>query len=351
MARPLRVQVLVLRDCTPIVPVGIVDLLRKTVELAATIPSRTPRPRLELSLISGTRATRVRAAGGVRLICDHTIEDARHADLIVVPAMDPDVIDRLTKNGAVVSFLERAYRRGADVASACTGAFLVAEAGLLEGRSAATHWAFQPLFAARYPRVRVVPEAVVVDSGRVVTAGGATSFLNLTLFLVERFFGADVARAASKMFLIDANKAPQSAYAMFSSQRQHDDEAIKRVQESIESAPGEAHVEGLAKSAAMSVRTFARRFSRATGNNAREYIQRVRIEAAKRALEQSREPVAAIASRVGYADAVAFRKVFARITGLTPSDYRDRYGLRSTPSFVSERRKPIERRRGRSLTP
>jgi transcriptional regulator GlxA family with amidase domain len=192
--------------------------------------------------------------------------------------------------------------------------------------------------AERHPRIRLQPQAVLVDQGRVVTAGGATSFINLALFLVERLLGPPVARAASRMFLIDPNKSPQGAYAMFSTQKAHGDDGVLRAQELIEAEVARVPpVDALAKRVGMSPRTFVRRFHGATGNTPREYIQRVRIEAAKRLLEDGQQSVGEIARRVGYGDVVAFRKLFVRNTGLGPADYRARYGPRSAPSWVARR--------------
>lgn len=333
---PLRAHIVVLRDCTPIVPVGMFDLLRKAGELAAMVPAARARPRrrLAVSLISAGDDRELSAAGGLAVRCAATLRTAGPCELAIVPALDPDVIDHLERNRAVVPWLRRSFAAGADLVSACTGAFLLAEAGLLDGRAATTHWAFQPLFAQRYPKVRLAPQAVVVDQGRIVTAGGATSFLNLTLVLVERLLGEDVARAASRMFLVDPNKAPQGAYAAFASQKDHGDDPILRAQDLIERELAHAPaVDELARTVALSRRTFVRRFHAATGNAPRDYIQRVRVEAAKRALE-SGDPVGAVATRVGYGDPVAFRKLFARLTGVTPAEYRQRYGPGTAPVWI-----------------
>jgi transcriptional regulator GlxA family with amidase domain len=344
--RPLRVQVLALNHCAPIVPVGMLDLLRKSIELAATLPVERERRRVELSMVAPGKNRTVTAAGGVVLRCDKTLRTAGPCDVVVVPALDPDVMERLAQNRQVVPWLRRAYERGSDVVSACTGTFLLGEAGLLDGRTATTHWAFQALLANRYPEVRLVPQAVLVDQGRIVTAGGATSFLNLALFLVERLLGQDVAWAASRMFLIDPNKSPQGAYAAFSTQKDHGDGPILRAQELIESELARAPtVEELARGVALSRRTFVRRFHLATGNAPREYIQRVRMEAAKRALERG-DSVASVATRVGYEDAVAFRKLFVRLAGLTPAEYRSRYGPRAAPAWALPR--TVARRRARA---
>lgn len=338
--RPLRVHVLALHECAPIVPVGMMDLLRKSIELSATVPASRPRRAVQLSLIAPGAKRDVVCANGLVVRADRTLANAGPADVIVVPALDPDIVARIAQNKAVVPWLRREYARGADVASACTGAFLLGEAGLLDGRTATTHWAFQSLLAQRHPAVRLAPQAVLCDQGRVITAGGATSFINLALLLVERLLGPDVAWAASKFFLIDPNKSPQGAYAAFSSQKDHGDAQILRAQEMIERDVG-GSVDTLARKVALSPRTFSRRFVDATGNTARDYIQRVRVEAAKRALERG-DAVGTVAERVGYGDATAFRKLFSRLAGITPAEYRARYGPRAAPAW-----EPVTARRRR----
>jgi transcriptional regulator GlxA family with amidase domain len=348
--RSFRVHVLALRDCTAIVPVGMVEMLRKASALAAGLPGGAA-PRVEVALVAPStgRTRTVTCSGGLELRCAATLGEVRRSDLVVVPALDPDVLEHLALHREVVPWLRRLHAGGADVASVCTGAFLLGEAGLLDGRAATTHWAFQDLLARRYPRTQVQAQAILVDQGRVLTAGGATSFLNLALHLIERLFGPEIARASSKMFLVDVNKAPQSAYAMFSSQKLHEDGAILRAQALIEKSPERTPLVGrLAREVAMSPRTFARRFHESTGNTPRQYIQRVKVEAAKRALETG-ERIGSVAGVVGYSDAAAFRRLFARITGLTPADYRARYGPGSPPvSIVAGRRAPRRGRTGRS---
>ena len=335
----IRIAVLALRDSSSLVPIGFADLLRKAVQLAATIPSARARPRLEVRLVACGSAPIVVGSGGIRVHCDTTTRSVRRSDVVLVPALEPDLAERLAQNREVVSWIRRMHDGGADVASACTGAFLLAEAGLLDGRAATTHWAFQDLLRQRYPRVRVLPEAIVVDEGRVCTAGGAMSFLNLALHLIERWLGADVASLASKVFLVDVNKPPQTAYAILPGKKTHADAGILRAQDMIEADLADAASVGeLSVKVAMSRRTFVRRFTRATGSSPREYLQRARIEAAKRALEGTRRSVVSIAAAIGYTDPVAFRKVFARLTGLTPADYRRRYGVGAASAVTVQRR-------------
>ena len=221
---------LALRDSTALVPIGFADLLRKAMQLADTIPTARAARGCRYDWSACGSAPVVVGASGLRVHCDATTRSVRRCDVVLVPTLEPDIADRLAQNREVVAWVRRMHDGGAQVASACTGAFLLAEAGLLDGRAATTHWAFQDLLRQRYPRVRVRPEATVVDEGRVCTAGGSTSFLNLTLHLIERWLGADVARLASKVFLVDVNKSPQTAYAILAGRKTHADTEILRAQ-------------------------------------------------------------------------------------------------------------------------
>jgi len=340
----LRIAIAVLQDGPGMVALGLAELFRKSAQLASTLPSHRERPELDVKLVGKGRTVTV--ADGQRLPCDLTFASSKQFDLVVVPALDPSEVAGLANNRGAASWVQRAHERGADVASVCTGAFVLAEAGLLEGRRATTHWAFQDVLASRFPKVRLESQAIIVDEGRVCTAGGATSFISLALYLVERLLGPETAALASKMYLIDINKAPQGAYAIFSPQKLHGDHAILTAQSRIERDLARADsLSDVAAGVAMSLRTFSRRFKRATGNTPREYVQRARVEAAKRSLAASTHPLTTIAAKVGYGDVVAFRKVFARHTGLTPGDYRRRYGAFDLPSVV---RSGKSRRRTRS---
>ncbi len=317
---PLRVQLLAFPGATPIVPVGLLDLLRKVNALGAA-------PLFDVSLLAASEERCIEAAGGFRINCDYTLSTAPSAELVVVCPLDAEVLDAHSQNRGLIAFLRRRYRAGADVASVCTGAFLLAEAGLFKGKQAATHWAFHALFRQRYPDVQLLSHAIVADQGRVVSTGGATSFLNLVLFLADREGGEELARSAASLFLIDEQKAPQGMYAVFSGHKRHGDEAILRAQEALERAGGALSIEAWAKAARMSRRTFIRRFKLATGLTPIVYQQQLRIERAKRLLRGAGATVSDVAHAVGYEDLVAFRSMFQRYAGLTPSAYRERQGI------------------------
>jgi transcriptional regulator GlxA family with amidase domain len=231
----------------------------------------------------------------------------------------------MRENRQAVDWVRKAYDSGASVASVCTGAFLLAEAGILDGRAATTHWIAQNLFRQRYPRVRLLGDRIIVDEGRVCTSGGATSFLNLMMYLVEKYRGADVARLASRVFLIDLHKASQNAYATFGAQKDHNDREVLEAQSIIgERFRQPLRVSALAREVAVSPRHFARRFKTATHDTPAAYIKRVRVEAAKRLLEDGRAPISEVAVEVGYEDIASFRRIFRRETGLPPTEYRRR---------------------------
>jgi transcriptional regulator GlxA family with amidase domain len=313
------VCVLMFKGCASLSAIGPMELLWTAGRLSGA------EPFFNLRLVSAA-TNPLTSPSGLPVHCHSTIAEVTKADLVIVPAFDGDVLSQMTANSAAAPWVRAMHDGGADVASICTGAFVLAEAGLLDGTTATTHWIAQDLFRQRYPRVRILSEQIVVDHGRVCTSGGATSFLTLTAYLVQKYCGAEAARQMSKIFLIDINKGPQTAYAIFSTQKNHTDRAILEAQEMIErQSSRELSVVELARRVNMSSRNFIRRFKAATGNTPIEYIQRARIEAAKHALESGSDPVDSVATRIGYEDVGSFRSVFKKVTGVSPTEYRKRY--------------------------
>ena len=206
------------------------------------------------------------------------------------------------------------------------GAFILASTGLLKGKQCATHWLGAEAFKKMFPDVQLLPEKVITDENGIYSSGGAYSFLNLMLYLVEKYCGRATALHCSKLFEIEINRSSQAQFAIFRGQKEHDDEPIKNAQEFIEDHfNNKITVEQLADKYAISRRNFVRRFKKATSNTPLEYIQRVKIEAAKKNLESTIENINEVMFSVGYSDSKAFRNTFKRFTGLTPIEYRNRY--------------------------
>lgn len=257
------------------------------------------------------------------------LTDISDSDLIIVPAINQN-IDFIGNNREMLAWIKEQYKKGAEVASMCTGTFLLAATGLLNGQTASTHWSAEEQFIKMFPKVDLRTDLLITDKDGIYTNGGAYSFLNLLLYLVEKYYDRQTALRCSKIFQIDIDRARQSEFIIFASQKSHQDDLIKEVQEYIERHfPSNISVELLCDVFAVNRRNFDRRFVKATGNTALEYIQRTRMEAAKRDLENSRKTVNEIMCEVGYSDPKAFRKVFKKITGLSPIAYKEKYNLDS----------------------
>jgi transcriptional regulator GlxA family with amidase domain len=229
-------------------------------------------------------------------------------------------------NGELIDWISCQYRNGASLASICTGAYLLAAAGLLDGRSCSTHWSAADQLKQLYPKINLQTDQLITDEQGIYTNGGAYSFLNLILYLVEKYYNRETAIFCAKVFQIEMDRQCQSSFIIFNGQRSHSDDLIKKAQQYIESKLDEKiSIEHLAASFAIGRRNFDRRFIKATGNTPIEYVQRVKVEAAKKAFETSRKTINEVMYEVGYTDVKAFREVFRRITGMSPLEYRNRY--------------------------
>ncbi len=217
-------------------------------------------------------------------------------------------------------------KRGAEIATICTGAFLLAASGILDGKSCSTHWSVAENFRSMFPKVNLQTDKLITDENGIYTNGGAYSFLNLVIYLVEKYYDRQTAIFCSKVFQIELDRNSQSAFAIFTGQKSHGDEMVVQAQAYIESKLDEKlSVEDLSTRFSVGRRNFDRRFIRATGNTPVEYSQRVKIESAKKALETSRKTINEVMYQVGYSDVKAFREVFRKITGMSPLQYRTKY--------------------------
>ena len=257
---------------------------------------------------------------------DVLISDVKKTDLIIIPAIHGEPNFVLEQNKNFIPWIVDQYKNGAEVASFCIGSFFLASTGLLNGKPATTHWGYANEFRAMFPAITVLDEKIMTEKDGIYTSGGAYSYLNLVLYLIEKHFGRDISIIIAKSFMIDIDKTSQSPFIIFKGQKTHDDEAVKKAQDIIETNyQDKLTVDQIASMIALSRRNFERRFKKATANTVLEYIQRVKIEAAKINLESSRQNVNEVMSKVGYSDPKAFRVTFKKITGLSPVEYRNKY--------------------------
>jgi transcriptional regulator GlxA family with amidase domain len=257
---------------------------------------------------------------------DLLLHEVTKTDLVIIPALSGNMQQSLELNKAFIPWIIEKYKSGAEVASLCVGAFLLASTGLLNGCQCSTHWMFAHQFRSMFPEVDLVDDRIITEEKGLYTSGGANSYWNLLLYLVEKYTDRATAILAAKFYAVEIDRKSQSPFIMFNGQKGHEDEGVKKAQEFIEQNVAEKiSVHDLAVQFAIGRRSFEKRFKKATNNTPVEYIQRVKIEAAKRSLETSRKNIAEVMYDVGYYDTKAFRTVFKKITGLSPIDYRNKY--------------------------
>lgn len=284
------------------------------------------RPALfEVQLVGQSREVKLHG-GSFSVHADKTLEEVSKTDLIIIPALFGDLTMAVELNREAIPWIVAQHHKGAEVASLCVGAFLLASTGLLDGKKCSTHWAFAREFREKFSEVTLVDGSIITEEQGIYSSGGANSYWNLLLYLLEKYTDRDTAIMASKYFAIDIDRDCQAAFMMFQGQKDHNDDDIRKAQEYIEDHFQEkTTVDMLADKFSVSRRSFERRFKKATNNTVVEYMQRVKIEAAKRSFESSRMNITEVMFDVGYTDTKAFRMVFKRITGLTPIEYRNKY--------------------------
>ena len=261
---------------------------------------------------------------------DVLIQDLKRTDLIIIPAMHGDLRMAIERNAAFVPWIIDQYKRGAEIASFCIASFLLAKTGLVNGKKCATHWVAASEFRQMFPEVQVVDDRIMTEEDGIYSSGGAYSFLNLIIYIIEKYAGRELAVITAKAFMIDIDRVSQSPFIIFQGQKSHDDEPVKQAQEFIEKNYQERiTVDQLASMFALGRRNLERRFKKATANTVMEYIQRVKMEAAKKNFETSRKNINEVMYEVGYSDTKAFRTIFRKVTGLSPLEYRNKYNKSS----------------------
>ncbi|MNG65969.1 HTH-type transcriptional regulator CdhR [compost metagenome] len=265
-------------------------------------------------------------SGEYTIKTNRLLQDVERTDLLIIPPTFGDIDTGIKDNAEAIPYFRKLHLKGTRLASLCVGAFLLAETGLLNGKRCSTHWAYVSEFKEKYPEIEVEDGAVITENDNIYSSGGASSLWNLILYLVEKFSDRETAVMIAKYFALDISRDSQSQFAIFRGQRNHEDLDIQKAQDYIELKYEEKiTVEDLANFVNIGRRTFERRFKEATNNTPVEYIQRVRIEAAKKFFEASRKNVSQVMYDVGYTDTKAFRDIFKKITGLTPIEYRNKF--------------------------
>jgi transcriptional regulator GlxA family with amidase domain len=279
-----------------------------------------PRFRVRIASIDGRAVTSLCALG---LTPTCSIDDIRQTDIVILPASGWDVQDQIAHNTALLPWLRKQHAQGAYIAGICSGVGFLAECGLLDGRLATTHWGVAHALRERYPKVNWRPELFVTEDSRLFCSVGVYAAIDISLYLVEKFCGHEVAVQCAKSLLVSMPRSRQSGYAVVSQSRPHSDEGIRGIEEYLrENFHHDVPIDDLAARIGLSSRTFIRRFKAATGNVPHAYLQQLRIAAAREMLERGASSIRAVSTRIGYQDVAFFRALFKRHTGMTPGEYR-----------------------------
>ncbi len=307
---------------------GLMDALNKADRSWELAPPFAANRLFDVRLV-GLDLKPVACRDGVQLLPSVVASEIALPDLVVVPGLDDELDASLDLNRRWVPWISRWHADGARIASSCTGAFLVGEAGALAGRPVTTHWMFAEELQRRCPTSEVLADRMIIDTGDVITSGGATAFLNLVLYLVERFGGHERANFAAKILLIDGHRPSQLRYVAALPGRAHDDLVVHEIQAHIDAHLNEPlRIAKLASQFGLSSRTLTRKFIAATGYGPQTYLLHARVRHAQRLFETTSEPMEHIRMAVGYQDPAAFRRAFKQTTGISPNDYREAYGPR-----------------------
>lgn len=336
----IHVAVILLNDNYASTAIGPIEVFHSAGTLwnALRGEAEAPRFRVTVASLDGEAVTSPYAVG---LVPQVSIRSVRHADLVMVPSSGLDLETQFARHAALFPWLRRKARQGAYIAGCCTGAAYLAEAGLLDGREATTHWATADDFRRRYPKVNWRPEKLITEDRRMLCSGGVYSSMDLSLHLVEKFCGHEIALQCAKALLINMPRPYQSGYAVLPLSRPHDDDKVRTAEAYIERHYADnVSIERLARELNMSPRNFIRRFKSATGRLPGSYLQAMRVAVAKEMLEDGVRSVQSVSAAVGYDDAAFFRGVFKRCTGMTPGEYRENFaGISRMHPHATEARK------------
>jgi transcriptional regulator GlxA family with amidase domain len=321
------VTVLFLDETFSSTAVGPMEVFRHAGSLWNILAGKRQVPQFNVTTASADGKA-VNCDGPIQIKPAAAIQDIRKTDLIFIPTTGLSIDDVVERNAPVVPWLKRWRKRGAEIASVCSGVGLVAETGMLDGKRATTHWGLAERFREKYPRVHWMPELMVTEDHGFYCGGGVHAALDLSLYLVEKFCGHDIAMQSAKAMLIETPRAWQAGFAVVPLKTEHSDNAISSAQDWLhENFHRVFPLDAPARRVGMSLRNFVRRFKQATGDSPLIYLQKLRIAAAKRLLESDHRTMQEVSDAVGYQDVAFFRALFQRHTGVSPSAYREKFGV------------------------
>lgn len=330
---PLHVSLVALPDAVVSTIAGIYDVLNGPALTRLTGPGMTVPFRAE---IVGQSTGPLQLASGIPITVQRALDTIETTDLVIVPSVL--LVDEAWQKGRypeIVSWVTRMHQRGAVLCSACSGIFLLAESGLFDGQSATVHFGYAKAFSSLYPGTTIHPERVLVISGKheeLVSSGASTTWHDLVLYLTARYAGATTAQEVARLFALQWHQDGLAPFIVFEGKTDHGDAEIATSQQWLSRNFAVAHpIDEAIKRSRLAERTFKRRFTAATGLSPIAYVQRLRIEDAKRRLERTNEAADEISWRVGYEDPAFFRRLFKRVTGMAPGAYRRRFRI---PDFA-----------------
>lgn len=319
------VTLLALNDCLSSGITGIVDTFNIANILWMTSPENAGVPLFKTEIVSVTGEPVV-TSGGITISTSKSISEVKETDLIIVPALLLPFDLKSEKVLIALEWIKKSYSRGTTIASTCTGSFLVAETGLLDGKTATTNWHFANMFKRKYPKVNLRIDKIVTEDKNILCSGAATAFLNQCLYFIGKYGSNKLASLVSKTMLIDPDKQSQAPYMLHDFWKSHLDTQILSAQNWMEkNFANKISIDEIADQAGISHRHFKRRFKKATNETPLAYLQHLRIEKAKQLLENSIETINEITWKVGYEDINSFRRLFKKNTGMSPKEFRSKF--------------------------
>jgi len=326
MNKPLDLTIVILDNGFTSTAIGPMEVFYSAGRLMQSLLGEPEHPRFN-ARIASVDGKPITSVYGITLVPHCGIEDVEQTDLVLITASHSCLLEQIPRKTVIVPWLRAAHARGSYIAGVCSGVALVAETGLLDGRRATTHWGVADTYRQRYPKVHWQPEYFITEDHGLFCGGGVYAAIDLSLYLVEKFCGHEIALECAKSLMVSPPRNLQSGYAVSPLSRPHGDEKIKQIEDILQSRfEQDLVLEKVAAEHAMSPRNLLRRFKAATGHLPGEYLQLLRITAARQMLERGRSPVQKVAAAVGYEDSTYFRNIFKRHTGMTPSEYRNRFG-------------------------